>query len=228
LALQGNWSDINQNGLGEFAVTFQYCPQGCLENGVAAVHFYEITNTYQVVDITADLPGVIHPGKMVQSRDPLTLWVHDLLAYDSGAYLQTAWIYAWEGAGYVDVSRQYAQAYQAQIDQIVTGIQAAYDAPLTTARLDMLAILLLSNKAKLPQQPTLTTFLQVSDPSRWPGTGATTTCWLQLGRAYAQRDAGKGRPFSLPPNETTINGPALEDILAAINQNKYDLSACTQ
>jgi len=227
LGLDGHWSDINQNGLPEFAVYYQYCNQGCLDYGAVAVHFYEIKNTYQPVNITADLPGVIHPWNVVHNRDPLDIWVYDpALEYEPQVFIESSWIFAWDSSEYKNFTSQHAHEYKVQIDQIAADIQDEYGMAITNTRVDFLKILVLSNKAELPPGQTLETFLDVTNPAHWPGTDSTMSCWLQLARAYAQRDADADRPFSLPPNQATINGPGLSDILEEIDQNNYDVSAC--
>jgi hypothetical protein len=225
LGLNGYWSDINQNGLPEFAIYYQYCVTGCLDYGAVAVHFYEIKNTYQPADITAELPGVIHPWNIVHRNEPLDIWVYDhTQEYEPLVYIESSWIYAWDGTKYKDVSTSFQAEYQSQIDQIANEIRTGFGQPITTTRVDMLQILMLSNKSDLPQQQTLQTFLDISNPAHWPGTNPTLTCWLQLARAYAQRDVVKGRPFTTPPNEGKLTKAYLEDILEVYEN--YDLSAC--
>lgn len=227
LGMDGYWSDINQNGLPEFAVFYQYCVQGCLNYGAVAVHFYEIKNTYQPTDITADLPGVIQPWNIVHRNDPLDIWVYDhTREYEPLVYVESSWVYAWDGSKYKDISDNYQGDYSAQINQIATEIRNQFGLAITETRVDMLQILMLANKADLSKQQTLQTFLDISDPVHWPGTNPTMTCWLQLARAYAQRDVAEGQPFSLPPNGNMLNGPGLEEILEEFGQPKYDLSAC--
>jgi len=227
LGFNGYWSDINQNGLPEFAVFYQYCAQGCLNFGAVAVHFYEIKNTYQLVDITADLPGVIQPWKLVHRSEPLDLWVYDnALEYMPLIYIESYWIYAWDETKFTNVSSKYQSEYAAQIDQIASGIRDKYGLALTEPNFEMLQILVLSNKANLSQSQTLATFMDLSNPNHWPGTNATQTCWLQLARAYAQRNAAKGQSFSMPPNENELYKANLEEILDEFEQYNYDLSAC--
>ena len=214
LGMSGHWSDINQNGLPEFAVYYQYCAQGCLDYGVPAVHFYEIKNTYQPVHITADSPGVLLPWDLTHTTDPLTLRAYDAaLEYEPLVFIETSWVLAWDGNTFEDVTDQYADEYAEQRAQIAREIQEEYGMPLTDRHPEMLKILVLANKADLSRDQTLTTFLDVTNPAHWPGTDSTLSCWLQLGRAYAQRDAAAGRPFTLPPNQNEINGPNLDDII---------------
>lgn len=227
LGMNGYWSDINQNGLPEFAVFYQYCIDGCLDYGAVAVHFYEIKNTYQPTDITANLPGVIQPWNIVHKNDPLDIWVYDhTLEYNPLVYIDSSWVYAWNGSQYANITVRYKDEYTTKINEIATTIRNEYGVAMTESRTDLLQILVLSNKADLPQSQTLNTFLDVTDLAHWPGTNPTLTCWLQLARAYAQRDATKGNPFSLPPNLNTIDGPNLDDILEALDPAKYDVSAC--
>jgi len=227
LGLSGHWSDINQNGLPEFAIYYQYCNQGCLDYGAVAVHFYEIKNTYQLVDITGDLPGVIHPWNIIHNRDPLDIWVYDpSIEYEPNIFIESSWIFGWGDSNYENLTSQHASEYKAQIDQIVADAQNEYGMAITEARPDFLEILALSNKAKLPSEQTLDVFLDVTNPTHWPGSDQIMNCWLQLARAYAQRDADAVRPFSIPPSPTTIEGPGFSDILEGIDQDKYDVSAC--
>ncbi len=226
LGLDGNWSDINQNGLPEFAVVFQYCNQGCIDHGVVAVHFYEITNTYQPVDITANLPGVIQPWNIVHNIDPLDIWVYDLVEYEPKTFIESSWIYAWNERGFIDVTSQHGGEYKSIIDQNIADIQDEYGTPITHTRIDFLEILVFSNKAKFSTEQTLETFLDITNSAHWPGTDNSLSCWLQLARAYAQRDANARRPFSLPPSLTTINGPGFSEILENIDQDRFDISAC--
>ncbi len=226
LGLKGNWSDINQNGLLEFAIYYQYCNQGCVDYGVVAVHFYEITNTYQPVDITADLPGVIHPWNIIHHGDPLDIWLYGLIEYEPNIFIESSWIYAWGDSRYTDVTSQHAAEYKAKIDQNILEIQGQYGIAITSSRIDFLEILVLANKAKLPREQTLGTFLEITNPVHWPGTDKTMSCWLQLARVYAQRDVDANRPFSLPPSPTRINSPGFSDLLETIDQDRYDVSVC--
>lgn len=226
LGFSGNWSDINQNGLPEFAVHYQYCNQGCIDHGVVAVHFYEITNTYQPVDITAALPGVIQPWNIVHNIDPVDIWVYELVEYEPKIYIESSWIFSWNDRQFIDVTSQHAAEFKSKIDQNLAIIQAEYGTAITHTRTDFLEILVFSNKAKLPTEQSLETFLDITNPTHWPETDNSLRCWLQLARTYAQRDASARRPFSLPPSMTTINGPGLSDILETIDQDRYDVSAC--
>ena len=228
LEMSGHWSDINQNGLPEFGVYYQYCGDGCLDYGAVATHFYELRNTFKVENITAALPGVLHPWDMVVSSDPLILRVHDPIEYEPQVLIDTSWLYTWRDGQFVDVTHQHADEYRTEIDEIVAEIKKEYGMAISHTRTDFLEILLLANKARLPQGETLDTFLDVTNPAHWPGSSTTMTCWLQLGRAYARQDAQKERPFRLPPNETTLNGPKLEDIVEDTGIERYDLTACQQ
>ena len=228
LGFNGQWSDINQNGLPEFAVAYQYCAQDCPEYGEVALHFFELKNTYKIVDITATLPGIVQPWHMFHSGNPLHIWVYDPTEYESGIAIQSTYIFAWGSSEFKNVTPQRANEYSAQIDQVVEEIEADYGMALTQTRVDFIQILMLGNKAELPQPQTLTTFLDVSDPAHWPGTNLTLSCWLELARANAQRDTQNNQPFSLPPNPTGIDSPALPDILAEFDLEKFDLHSCTQ
>lgn len=228
LGFNGQWSDINQNGLPEFAVAYPYCAQDCPEYGEVALHFFELKNTYKVVDITAALPGVVQPWHMFHSGNPLHIWVYDPAQYETGIPIQSAWLFAWDGSEFKDDTPQHASEYSAQIDQLVEEIKTEYGMALTQTRVEFIRILMLGNKAELPQQQTLTTFLEVSDPVHWPGTNLTLSCWLEFARAYAQRDTQNNQLFSLPPTQPEINSPTLPGILAEFDLEKYALHSCVQ
>lgn len=235
LGLQGYWSDINQNGLPEFALYSQYCPNACTNEGEVSTHFYEIQDTATVVDITADLPGVFHPWSFVHSIQPLDFYLYDptlngTLEFLPHAGIESFWIYAWEGNQFIDKTSQYAELYSIQIDEQVKGLQENYyGQPLNhTLKLYMYEILVLSNKASLPRKATLDKFLEVTDLSHWPGTEPEGMCWLQVSRAYAQTAYEHNQPFSFPPINYFSGMLSEEELQQQIDLGEHDVSACNE
>jgi hypothetical protein len=229
LNLQGVWSDINQNGLPEFAMYFQYCPNACLNHGAVATHFYEIQTTSEVVHITADLPGVIEPFYLVHSNDPLDFYVYDptLWYCYKWCIIETWWIYGWDGEKLVDVTSRYKDEYITRGESIKASIQDKYGESFRDS--ELLTILFLYEKAGL-RSLAIESFLELSDPSNWPNASLEELCWLQSARATALEDYEKGQPFRFP--EFQLEGAQLPvlfqlpQVILKIDHNKYDISAC--
>ena len=226
MSLKGFWSDINGNGLPELGILEWYCPNAC-HGYEGAVHFYEIQSADKVEDITAGLPGVLLPWKIMHSTDPITLYVFDpALEYEPHIYIDTWWIYAWGGKEYVDVTSKYADEYKVDVDRTIARLKSNYGQPFDATprnELDLLSVLFTLEKAG--QQPqALQEFLDTSDLANWKGTSELHACWLQVVRALAQEDYARGKPFSLPPDEFQIE-IGLPQAAKSL-QSKYDMSAC--
>ena len=76
LSLKGYWSDINGNGLPEFAVVWEYCFNNCQPYESTYLRFYEIRDKATVVDLTKDFSGTIEPANMLNTAEPLTINVY--------------------------------------------------------------------------------------------------------------------------------------------------------
>jgi hypothetical protein len=231
LDLNGVWSDINQNGLPEFSVHYQYCPGACLNHGAVAIHIYEIQTTSRVIDLTAGLPGVIEPFNLVHSVDPITFYVYDPTLWYCYKWctINTWWIYAWDEEGLVDVTDSYVDEYLELGEQIKADFKRDYGRIFREWTL--LSVLFLYEKAGLSDLA-LETFLDISDPGFWPEASDMEYCWLQYARAQAQIDRYEGRPFRFPEfrliDETVYSLEILSRVVPGLVQSGYDLSACEQ
>jgi hypothetical protein len=227
----GAWADINQNGLPELALTYEYCPNACLNDIGEATHFYEIQTTSKVVDITADLPGIIGSTLYFHSRKPVEIFVIDPSLWYCIKWCSndTWWIYAWDGQKFVDVTPKYANEYLEYGAKIIQDIQK--NKKERFPEWQMLSILFLYEKAGLRKQA-FDTFMDISAPSKWPDARTEELCWLQFARATVSEDYQQGRPYHFP--EFRLEGEMI-DPLDALQRNmqfvdklktKYDLSAC--
>ncbi|NUM44351.1 MAG: hypothetical protein HUU38_06550 [Anaerolineales bacterium] len=230
ISASGAWSDVNQNGNPEFAVLYRYCSNGCLNYGVIAVHLYEIQTTSKVVDLTANLPGVIEPIKgFVHSTDPLDFYIYDpTLEYCyKWCTIETFWIYAWDGEAFIDVTPKYADEYRKKGETILASLKEKK--AVWPREFDLLEILFLYEKAGLRREA-VDIFLEITDLSRWPNAIPDEVCWLQFARASIQEDFGRGRPFQFPAFDLTNayveTSFALAHLLPKMDTQKYDLSAC--
>ncbi len=226
---KGSWSDLNQNGMPEFAIKYHYCSNACENYGVISVHLYEIKTTSKVVDITADLPGIIEPIKgLVHSTDPLDFYVFDpTLEYCyKWCTLETFWIYAWNGEQFVDVTPKYVDEYRAKGERLIASLEQKET--VSFREWDFLEILFVYEKANLRQEG-LDHFLEITDPARWPNADPWEQCWLQGARAQALEDYAIGRPFQFPIFRFQSFAEPIwevEDTVEYFVGTPYDLSAC--
>ncbi len=131
LNLDGYWSDINQNGLPEVGIFFWYCSNAC-RGYEGSVHFYEIQDTVTVSHISANFEGILLPWKMPYSKDPATILLFDpSLEYEPYNYIETWWIYAWDGVQYADVTANYAENYLLELEQYLLRIRDQYGSAIT-------------------------------------------------------------------------------------------------
>jgi len=231
LGINGVWSDINQNGLPEFIVRYNYCENGCLireyGEGEVSTHFYEIKTKTKVVDISADLPGVFEVRHFVHSKNPLNFYVYDPTKYTCWwCPIETWWIYAWDGERFVDVTPKYADEYIKKGAEIIDSIKKKYGDVFSDT--EMLSILSLYEKAGLRDEA-IKVFYELTNPLHWPDSGK---CWLQFVRALAMDDYKNGRPFRITNWEyVDVYGGKLERELieffgSGYESSNYDLSAC--
>jgi hypothetical protein len=229
LGLDGVWSDINQNGLPEFSVHYQYCPNACLDAGAVSTHIYEIQTTSRVTDITADLPGVIEPFNLIHSVDPITFYVYDptLWYCYKWCIIDTWWIYQWDGDKLVDVTANYIDEYMEIGEEIKANVELDYGRLFREWTL--LSILFHYQKAGL-NDLALDTFLDITDLGYWPEASDLELCWLQYARAKAQIDSEEGRQYEFPEfrliDEPVDPVEFLSRIVPDWVQSGYDLSAC--
>ena len=223
-SLAGYSSDINHNGLPEFALYAWYCPNAC-DGDEGALTFYEVQNPTEVVEITANLPGVLVPGSFLHSIDPLTLRVSDVTKeFAVRVPIETWWVFQWNGDAYQDVSSQFLDEYLDQIQWIEERVTLQMGRPFTidafAHQINPLLLIYLYEKAGQPLQG-LEEYLRLTDPDVHPGTSGDALCWLQFTRALFQSDLSSGQPFSAA--HAWVPPLALEHLLAA---GEYDLSAC--
>jgi hypothetical protein len=221
-------SDINQNGLPEFAVFANYCPNAC-DNTDSSVNFYEIQDNGEVLALTDDLPGVLLPYAIFHSGDPVTLQVYDVgLEYEPHWEIDSWWVYQWRDGEYVDVSADYSADYDALIQPLLATVEVHYGEPLfseyNVRPLDILSPLFLYEKQGLREQA-YTTFMEFSDPEHWPGSDPWNLCWLQYIRASVSEDYRSGRSFQLPVSSSYFD-MILDHLLEQFDAAQYDLSAC--
>lgn len=226
LRLKGYWSDINQNGQPELTIFHADDCSVCDESsGRTAI--YEIQSATTIVDITAGLPGEIALGRILHSANPLTIYLHELYPYGAHVYAGIAAIYQWDGKQFVDVSLEYVVEFQHQVDEIIAQLQQGYGRSLTHTDINKLQTLLaIYNRLRLPQQEGLEKYLEVTQPSHWPGTENLTLCWLQLSRAQAQLDYEQQQPFQLYPINSVNLVPDLTVLTRDIDTSRFDVSAC--
>jgi len=244
LGLKGYWSDINHNGLPEFAI---YQSNGCLNdcndaNG-GRLKVLEIQSTDRVVDIVADLPGSIDQTseRLLHSADPLAIYVHQYDFYQLHDYTDVDLIYAWEDDQYVNVSEHYTDDYRQQIQDIGQSVRQQYGHPLYaegnghSAVSQMLNVLAMTNNLRLPAKEAVDLFLDLAKPTHWPGSGRPMNCWLQLMRAYVQIDYASNVAFRiLPPDSLQLDFPGMpaswaartQEFRAGIDEKRFDVSAC--
>jgi hypothetical protein len=222
LNLHGRWSDINNNGLPEIALERYAACSACNETNVTT-QFYEIRDSQMVVEITESIPDILTPGFLLHTANPLTIQAYEITYYGTGssATMGIRRIYQWDGTQYVNVTAYYPEEYEAEVASRVALIKKQYGKAfhLVPGIQPFLEILLIYNEAHLLKQSGLQTFLEVTNPSHWPGTEPIGLCWLQLARAYAQMDYEKNVPFRL---YTLAEGPFV--IGGSHDQSPWDLT----
>ena len=228
LSLRGSWSDINQNGLPEFAVLYDFCPNAC-RGQIVSMHIYEIQTTSRVVDLTSNLPGAIEPFYFIHSKNPYTFYVYDpslSSRYCLDCTYDIYWIYGWNGKELVDMTAQFQDEYLARGQEIIQNIRASYGNRMP--EWELLEILFLYDKAGLRKQA-IQDFLEISDPAHWPNSDAWEICWLQIARASSQEDYRLGKPFYFPPLnliDLYFPGKQLAYALNHVDTTRYDVSTC--
>ncbi|MCP5101486.1 MAG: hypothetical protein GY943_38560 [Chloroflexi bacterium] len=204
LNLDGYWSDINQNGLPEVGVLYWYCLNAC-HGYEGAVHFYEIKDADTVVHISANFEGILLPWKMLHSKGSATLLLFDpSLEYEPHNYIETWWIYAWDGLQYTNVTANYAADYLVDLDQYFMDVQTQYGSAITYPPTHFLKILFESEKYNMRDEG-IEVFLEVTDPANWPGTEQGYVCWLLVIREQALQQYNDNIPFTMPPTPLNIS-----------------------
>lgn len=201
LNLQSAGSDINNNGLPEFAVEYQYCNNACWNWGIVATHFYEIQPDGAVVNITADLPGAVVPFfNLVHDNHPGTLYLYDWGYVGPDSVVDSWWIYSWQDGKYVDTTPQYADDILAWGDDWLAEIQLKYGTSLEwLPPYEFSQILFQYEKAGL-QDEAVRIFSAIAEFDNWPGSDVYNLCYLRIIEDQALLALQNAQPFSLPPN----------------------------
>ena len=229
-------SDINRNGLPEFAVANGYCTTSCshLWDFHSGVFFYEIQPNGQIIHLTESLPGLLDYPDMIYTADPLTFWVWDVsYDYDMWVPVETWWFYQWQGDHFVDVSTQFAERYLRTINKQLEKLRGYSEEPYYRIMDQEFAkVLILYDKAGLRDQA-LAPFLELTDlSSHWPGTEKLNMCQLQVLRTQVQESYAAGRPlWDVPTIQHLERSFELQEAwvkeqIDAWSQAGYDLSAC--
>ncbi len=229
LKLHGYWSDINGNGLPEFAVDNLWC-FACWWYDQGSTNFYEIQTPSSVADIVAGLNGSVVASYFFYAADPPTIRVYDVVGWHEEA-VDFFWFYGWQVDHFVNVSTLYPGEYQAQIEQAIARIKAAYGKPFVAWNLGAFqSILILTENGGLPREAALQNFLDVTDMSHWPDEEPLTRCWLQLARAHAQMDFEQGVAFEGYSyfEMTGMVGAqrSWAEIIGGVDASRFDVSAC--
>ena len=231
LRLNGYWSDINHNGFPEFAIYYYYC-SGSVHCWGDTFSFYEIRGPDEVVNITADLPGIISPPRVLHSISPLELYVYERefgwCSKEHICSIDTWWIYRWDEDKFIDVSSEYKDEYIAEMEKRFPADFDNYGDYYKEHK--YLWILFHYEKVGLREQA-VDKFLEVTDPSHWPDLDTADKCWLQFRRALAVEDLKQQRPFTTENQMIEIPwepGPFRGYFNLLANLSEYDLSACEE
>jgi hypothetical protein len=133
----------------------------------SATHFYEIRDTATVVDITADLPGLLR-WNTAHSLQPLTFWVDDPRhIYTPHQWLTVSRVYQWNGEQFADVTADYAGEYVAEANTLADEWRERSGHPLAIPldEMSLLRIPLLYEKAGMREKG-LETILELADLAR--------------------------------------------------------------
>lgn len=199
LGMQSAASDINSNGLPEFAVAYQYCNNACWNWGIIATHFFEIQADDTIIDITANLPGAVVPFfSLLHDNIPGTLYVYDRGYVGPGSTVNTWWIFNWNGVQYEDATSQYRNDIRTWGQNWLAAIREEYGIPQEWERFDFGRILLQYEKADLRNEA-IEIITEITDISNWPESNDVAMCYMYMIRKIALEEYQSEMPFSLPP-----------------------------
>jgi hypothetical protein len=199
LSLDGYWSDINQNGLPEVSIFYWYCPNAC-HGYEGSVHFYEIQSSETVAHISASFEGILLPWKVLHSKNPPTLYLFDpTLEFEAHQFINTWWIYGWDGEQFIDITSEYADEYLVNLEQTVHNFQDQYGVPIDDYMLTRFLNVLFQSEKYGVRDEAFEAFWEITEPSNWPGTEPIYACWLQIAREQAAQQYSDGIPFTKPP-----------------------------
>jgi hypothetical protein len=189
------WGDVNENGNIDIAVSFLW---GNNIDG-SEVHIFEVRDGTTIVDLMANLPGVISPW----DYDPYYLdflvidlaWVHHDCIYPP---IRTFWIYYWDGDAYVDQTSQFD--LQDYLTSIADGLRERHGSPFVPARdIDPLVKILVMYDKWGRRDDGWQLYEELSDPVNWPGTDEESLRWLEADIAHFRGEYEAGLDFT--PND---------------------------
>ena len=221
LKLNGFASDINHNGLPEFAFVGGYCPVSCTDPDIK-YDFFEIQNTHRVVNLAASLPDHLSPSPY--ATDPMTFEICTQRGYEFYLSVIICRLYAWSGNEFEDVTLQYPEKYIGDAEKKYQQLKANYGNPFENYDLTALYVLFLYETAGM-REKALQVFIEVTDESHWLGTSDIYSCWIAISRATFQEDYENARPFTMPPSIMSID-VGVAKYLKNFDQSKYDFTSC--
>ena len=189
------WGDVNENGNIDIAVTFLW---GNNIDG-SEVHIFEVKDGTTIVDLVADLPGVISPW----DYDPHYLdllvidlaWVHHDCIYPP---IRTFWIYYWDEDAYVDQTPQFD--LQDFLTSIADGVRERHGSPFVPSRdVEPLVKILVMYDKWGRRDVGWQLYEELSDPGKWPGTDEESLRWLEADIEHFRKEYEAGLDFT--PND---------------------------
>ncbi|MCA9932506.1 MAG: hypothetical protein H6662_18210 [Ardenticatenaceae bacterium] len=196
LGVSGNWSDINQNDLPEVGIYYNYCFNACLDYGIPDTRFYEIQSTSQVVEITANLPGVILPWELLTFPILDHIPAFEVRTPNKWDRLESPWIFTWDGNQFVDRTANYQREYLSMAEETASRIRETFtesEHPKWHLR-SIYTILFNLEKAGLREEG-FNLFLELTDPQNWSIADATDIQLLYWIREQVEADYASGSPF---------------------------------
>jgi hypothetical protein len=189
------WGDFNENGNIDIAVTFLW---GNNIDG-SEVHVFEVKDGTTIVDLMADLPGIVSPW----DYDPHYLdllvidlaWVHHDCIYPP---IRTFWIYYWDEDAYVDQTPQFD--LQDYLTSIVEGLRERHGSPFVPSHdIEPLVKILVMYDKWGRRDVGWQLYEELSDPGKWPGTDEESLRWLEADIEHFRKEYEAGLDFT--PND---------------------------
>ena len=189
------WGDVNDNGRPDMAVALVW------GNDFTAgeLHIFELTSKSTVECLTQSLPGVVSPWAFDPSFPQLVVtdlgWTaHDCLENP----LQVFSLFEWSNNGYVDVTAE--QNYNNFLTSLEEEISSYMGNPFEGETLISPLTLLLVMYDKVGQRALgWNIYMQLVEPSNWPGTTEQNTNWLNSDVDHFNLQQLSDAPFS--PND---------------------------
>lgn len=186
------WGDANGNGLPDMAVTFLWANQ---YTGSEA-HLFEVRPDDTVIDLFADLPGIVSPWEYDPSEPILTVFDLQWAGHDC-IYppMAIVWVYTWRDGRYVDITAErdfsrFLRTLQASVEQYVG---QPFNPYLTIEPLTQLLVI----HDRIGQRGAgWQLYTSLADLKNWPGTDDASAAWLQSDVDHFAREVRSGAPFT--------------------------------